>query len=137
MTTEIQCRCGAVHVEVSGEPVAQFFCHCDDCQAVHGGAYIPVALYPQAAVKVTRGEPRSWKLKTMARYSCPECGTRMFAGPPGIGMFGIPAMLLPAGSFQPTFHAHCRFAVRPVKDDLLHYKDLPEHWGGSGDPVGW
>ena len=34
------CRCGAAEIEISGEPVAQFFCHCDDCQIVHGAAYV-------------------------------------------------------------------------------------------------
>ncbi len=37
--TKVQCRCGAVAVEISAEPIVQFYCHCDDCQAVHGGAY--------------------------------------------------------------------------------------------------
>ena len=35
------CRCGAVEIEITGEPIAQFYCHCDDCQIVHGGAYVP------------------------------------------------------------------------------------------------
>jgi hypothetical protein len=30
------CRCGAVELEVSGQPMVQFYCHCDGCQAVHG-----------------------------------------------------------------------------------------------------
>ena len=61
--TKIQCRCGAVEVEISGEPIAQMYCHCDDCQAVHGGAYAPESVYPADAVKVVRGDPMAWKLK--------------------------------------------------------------------------
>jgi hypothetical protein len=34
--TKVQCRCGAVEIEIIAEPIVQFFCHCDDCQAVHG-----------------------------------------------------------------------------------------------------
>ncbi|SRR5712691_4277762 len=30
-TTEISCLCGAVKVRIKGEPVEQFYCHCDDC----------------------------------------------------------------------------------------------------------
>ena len=37
--TKVKCRCGAVELEISAEPIVQFYCHCDDCQAVHGGAY--------------------------------------------------------------------------------------------------
>ena len=34
--TKVQCRCGAVEIEITAKPIVQFFCHCDDCQAVHG-----------------------------------------------------------------------------------------------------
>ena len=36
--TKVQCRCGAVEIEITAEPIVQFYCHCDDRQAVHGGA---------------------------------------------------------------------------------------------------
>jgi Glutathione-dependent formaldehyde-activating enzyme len=61
--TMVQCRCGAVEVEITSELIVQFFCHCDDCQAVHGGAYAPESVYPADAVKVVRGDPLAWKLK--------------------------------------------------------------------------
>jgi hypothetical protein len=135
--TAIQCRCGAVKIELTGEPVAQFFCHCDDCQAVHGGAYIPVALFPIDAVKVIAGTPKAWKLRTMPRLSCPDCGTRLFAEPPGVGMRGVIGSLLPEGKFKPTFHIHSRLAVRPVRDELPHYKALPAVFGGTDETVDW
>jgi hypothetical protein len=37
--TEIQCLCGAIKVQIKGDPVEQFYCHCDDCQAASGGPY--------------------------------------------------------------------------------------------------
>ncbi len=135
--TEIQCRCGAVRVELTSEPIAQFFCHCDDCQAVHGAAYIPVAMYPTPAVKVTGGTPYSWKLRTNLRTTCPGCGTRMFAEVPGMGVRGVSGVLLPQGTFQPAFHIQCQFAVRPVKDDLPHFKAFPAQFGGSDETVDW
>jgi hypothetical protein len=135
--TEIQCRCGATHVELTGEPIAQFFCHCDDCQAVHGAAYVPVSMYPAAAVKVTRGEPSAWQLRSMPRRTCPECGTRIFAEPPGLGICGVSGALLPQGTFNPTFHIQCQFAVRPVRDDLPHFRGLPPQFGGSNERVDW
>jgi hypothetical protein len=60
---KVQCRCGAVEVEITAEPIVQFYCHCDDCQAVHGGAYAPESVYPADAVKVVRGDPTTWRLK--------------------------------------------------------------------------
>lgn len=48
--TEVGCLCGAVRLRLEGEPAEQFYCHCDDCQAVSGGAYVGVAVYPAKAV---------------------------------------------------------------------------------------
>ncbi len=76
--TTIHCRCGAVEIEINAEPIVQLFCHCDDCQAVHGGAYVPESVYPADAVKVVRGDPMAWKLKRSPRLTCRECGTRLF-----------------------------------------------------------
>lgn len=135
--TEIECRCGTVRVELSGEPIAQFFCHCDDCQAVHGAAYIPVAMYPADAVKVTRGRPSVWRLRETPRTTCPACGTRIFAEVSQIGVRGVSGLLLPKGAFRPAFHIQCQFAVRPVKDDLPHFKAFPARFGGSDETVDW
>jgi hypothetical protein len=134
---ELQCHCGAVRVEVRGESIAHFFCHCDDCQRVHGAAYIPVAMYPLDAVKVTRGDPIAWKLRTTSRATCSACGTRIFAEVPQIGVRGVSGFLLPAGTFKPAFHMQCQFAVRPIKDDLPHFKGFPARFGGSDETVEW
>lgn len=122
---------------LSGAPIAQFFCHCDDCQAVHGGAYLPVAVYPSAAVEVTSGETTVWALKTTPRTSCTACGTRLFAELTALGVRCVTASLLPAGDFAPTFHMNCRFAVRPITDDLPHFDARPPAFGGSDARVGW
>ena len=55
----IECRCGAVAVELSVQPIAHFYCHCVDCQAVHGAAFVSVALYPAASVAIARGALRA------------------------------------------------------------------------------
>jgi hypothetical protein len=120
-------------VELRGAPVTQFFCHCDDCQTVHGAAYIPVAMYPATAVSVISGTPSTWKLRSTPRTTCPECGTRLFAEVPGMGVRGVTGFLLPKGTFQPAFHVQCQFAVRPVKDDLPHYKAYPARFGGADE----
>jgi hypothetical protein len=82
-TLDITCLCGAVHVRLSGEPAVQFYCHCDDCQAANGGAYVAVALYSVDAVSHTEGELATWTLKTMPRRRCAVCGTQVLAEVPG------------------------------------------------------
>jgi hypothetical protein len=134
---KIECRCRAVEVEINGSPIAQFFCHCDDCQAVHGGAYAPESVYAADAVEVTRGAPMSWKLKRNPRFTCRECGTRLFIDVLNLQVRGVNGFLLPPDEFKPTFHMQCQFAVRPITDDLPHYKSRPARFGGSDEIIGW
>jgi hypothetical protein len=108
--TKVQCRWGAVGIEIKAEPIVQFFCHCDDCQAVHGGAYSPESVYPADAVKVVRGDPMSWKPKRNPRVTCRECGTRLFTDVEAPRLRGVNGFLLPAGKFEPAFS--CAAPVR-------------------------
>jgi hypothetical protein len=93
--TLVQCRCGAVELELTGDPIVQFFCHCDDCQAVHGAAYVPESVYPADAVKVLRGSPGMWRLKRNPRATCIACSTRLFIDVPSLGLRGVNGYLLP------------------------------------------
>jgi hypothetical protein len=136
-TLQVECRCGAVQLEVMGEPIAQFYCHCDDCQAMHGAAYVSESVYPASAVRVTRGSPSGWALKRNPRLVCPICATRLFIDVLALGVRGVNGYMLPPDEFQPTFHMHCRFAVRPVRDDLPHYASRPPQFGGVEDTVDW
>jgi hypothetical protein len=136
-TLKIECRCGEVEIEVIGDPIVQIYCHCDDCQAVHGGAYVPESVYRTDQVNVTRGEPTTWKLKRSPRYTCKECGTRLFIDVLSAGFRGVNGYLLPPGEFNATFHMNCKFAVRPVKDDLPHFKSRPARFGGTDDVMDW
>jgi hypothetical protein len=116
--------------------MAQYFCHCDDCQAVHGGAFA-VSLYKSDRVTVTRGKTINFSLKTTPRTKCPGCGTFLFAEVPGYGVRGVSATLLPQGEFKPQFHLQCQFAAHPINDSLPHFKHLPPEFGGSGELMPW
>jgi hypothetical protein len=135
--TLVECRCGAVQVELVGEALVDLYCHCDDCQAVHGAAYVPESVYRADAVRVTRGDPLAWALKRNPRVTCRECGTRLFIDVKPLSLRGVNGCLLPPGRFRPAFHMHCRFAVAPVKDKLPHYAGRPARFGGSDDTVDW
>ena len=130
--TTLKCNCGAVEMEIAGEPMAQYFCHCDDCQAVHGGAYA-VSLHKADRVSVTHGETVKMILKTTPRTKCANCGMFLFAEVPGYDVRGVNAELLPNGQFRPQFHLQCQFAAEPLTDSLPHYKHLPSSFGGSGE----
>lgn len=133
---EGKCSCGAVSVEIDGDPKVAFYCHCDDCQKVHSATAIPVVMFGAGDVKV-HGEVKTWMLRTTPRTSCATCGTRLFAEPPGMGVRGVVANVLPAGTFQPAFHIQCQHAQVPVKDGLPHFKGFPAAFGGSDDVMDW
>jgi hypothetical protein len=136
IVTGIRCGCGAVELQLTGLPMAQYVCHCDDCQTVHGKAY-SVALYPAAAVDVTRGETGTFTLKTSPRTKCSRCGTYLFAEVPGQPFRGVNGDLLPEGRFNPEFHVQCRYAAAQIEDGLAHYKDTPAKFRGSGELMSW
>lgn len=137
MPTTLSCRCGAVAIELGAEPMVQFFCHCDDCQVVHGAAYVPESVYPAEAVRVVEGSPATWTLKRNPRSFCGACGTRLFIEVAPLKVRGVSGTLLPAGAFRPSFHMHCQFAIAPVMDGLPHYKGRPPQFGGLDERVDW
>ena len=136
MITTVQCSCGAVEIQLSGGPMVQYYCHCDDCQAVHGKAY-PCSLYPAPAVSVERGETDAFTLKTSPRTKCKPCGTYLFAEVPGHAVRGVNADLLPEGMFDPEFHIQCRYAAAPLTDSLPHYRGIPARFKGSDELMHW
>jgi hypothetical protein len=136
-TTMINCHCGSVKIRLTGEPVAQLYCHCHDCQRISGGAYVPYAAFPSDAVEVLEGKTFTWALKTNPRTRCANCGTLLFGQPVGMGVRGIVGHLMPAGSFNAQFHINCQEAMNPVVDKLPHFKGFPAAFGGSDDQVAW
>jgi len=134
---EAQCRCGAIGLKIVGEPVVQLYCHCDDCQAAHGAAYVPAAIYPAAAVEVIRGKPVAMVVKTTKRMRCAACGAYLFSEIANAGMRSVSGYLLPKGALKPQFHVQCLHAVLPVVDNLPHYKGFPPAFGGADEFVAW
>lgn len=135
-TMTLNCRCGRVQLRISTTAVSQFYCHCDDCQATSGGAFVPIALFPSDTVDV-RGDTFTWTYKTLPRTRCSTCGTFLFGEPPGTGLRGVSGSLLPAGTFRPTFHNQCQFALLPVQDELPHFRSAPPMFGGTDERVDW
>ena len=55
MTYKGECFCGAVHIEVSGEPEGMGYCHCRSCRSWSGGPVNAFTLWKPGAVRVTDG----------------------------------------------------------------------------------
>jgi hypothetical protein len=134
-TIRLKCACGAVEMKLTGQSLLQYYCHCDDCQRVHGAAYA-CALYPADAVAIS-GQTRAVVLKTTPRMKCGRCEMYLYAEVPGIAVRGVNGSLLPGGTFRPEFHMQCKFAREPVRDELPHFKGLPPRFGGSCELMQW
>lgn len=88
-------------------------------------------------MRVVRGDPAAWTLKRNPRVTCRDCGARLFIDVLALVLRGVNGYLLPPERFKPQFHMQCQFAVRPVEDDLPHFKSRPARFGGSGETVDW
>lgn len=74
-----RCLCGAITYELTGEPDVVALCHCRDCQRSAGAPVVSWAMFPEAALKVTQGQPKTINSSGAAMRSfCPECGSGLF-----------------------------------------------------------
>ena len=135
--TEVTCRCGSSSLRITGDPVAQIYCHCDDCQAANGAAYTLASIYPAHAVEVLGQELAPIIIKATPRMRCKACGTYMYSEIASVQLRSVNAYLLPPESFKPQLHVQCQYAVLPVLDDLPHYKGFPPAFGGTDELVSW
>jgi hypothetical protein len=79
MKLEGGCHCGAIRYEVDGEPLTHALCHCADCRRSAGAPMVGWTMYPEAALKVVKGTPKTYASSEHGRRRfCPDCGTGLF-----------------------------------------------------------
>lgn len=133
-----RCFCGAVEVEVTGDPVAMGYCHCASCRLWSAGPVNAFTLWKPDAVKVKRGAENMGsyhKTDNSHRKWCKSCGGHLFTEHPGWGLVDVYAALIPDLDFKPGVHVHYQERVLPVRDGLPKMKDLPADMGGSGQTL--
>jgi hypothetical protein len=82
------CACGAIRFKITAPFMGVGVCHCSDCQKASGGGPNYVALAPNGAFEVTRGEAKVYSTKgdsgaDIGRAFCAECGTPVWSVPAG------------------------------------------------------
>jgi hypothetical protein len=126
-----RCFCGAIHVEVRGDPILAGYCHCQDCRDWSNAPVTSFAMWPYDAVTITQGEENLalfGRIPETPRAWCARCGGHIGAfrdkyDPPHVSLF---PHMVPAFPFAPSLHVFCREAVIDIKDDLPRYRDLPK-----------
>jgi hypothetical protein len=128
--------CGAVKLELSGDPAVQAYCHCDSCRGWLNAPVHAAALWPAAAVKVAKGADKLGTYKRTEashRRFCTSCGTPVLVEHPALGMVDVPAGKIEGLAYAPALHVHYGEKVMAVRDGLPKFKDFPKDFGGSGD----
>jgi hypothetical protein len=129
------CFCGAVEIEVSGEPVGMGYCHCRSCRSWSAGPVNAFTLWKPENVKVTKGaEAVATYTKTpmSGRQYCAKCGGHLMTEHAPLGLIDVYAATIPSVEFRPGVHVNYAETVLPMKDGLPKLKDFPAELGGSG-----
>jgi hypothetical protein len=130
--------CGAVELELTGDPPVMAYCHCESCRGWLAAPLHSASLWPASAVKVTRGASNLGTYKRTEashRKFCRQCGTAVMIDHPALGMVDVPAGRVPGLAFRPTVHVHYGEKVLAVKDGLPKFRDFPKDFGGSGEQL--
>ena len=110
--------CGAVEIEVSGEPEGMGYCHGRSCRSWSGGPVNAFTLWKPGAVRATAGaEHVGMFQKTSAseRQYCKECGGHLMTNHPPLGLIDVFAATLPTLKFSPG--AHINYAKHLSADE--------------------
>jgi hypothetical protein len=132
------CFCGAVQVEVSGEPEGMGYCHCRSCRSWSGGPVNAFSLWKPETVKVTAGAGNIAtfkKTKMSERQYCKNCGGHLMTRHPTLGLVDVFAATIPTLKFEPGVHVNYAETVLPMRDGLPKFRDFPKEFGGSGERV--
>lgn len=130
------CFCGAVGFEVSGEPAAMGYCHCDSCRHWSAGPVNAFSLWQPGALKVTKGEEHIGtynKTPISFRKWCKLCGGHLFTDHPTMGLVDVYAAMIPSMKFEPGVHVNYQETVLRIHDGITKMRDMPSEMGGSGE----
>jgi hypothetical protein len=131
-----ECFCGAVRLEVSGEPEAMGYCHCRSCRSWSGGPVNAFTLWKPSAVRVTAGAENVamfQKTEVSQRQYCRKCGGHLMTNHPPLRLVDVFAATLPTLKFWPRVHVNYAETVLPMRDGVPKLKDFPKEFGGSGE----
>jgi hypothetical protein len=133
-----KCFCGAVEVEVQGEPEAMGYCHCTSCRSWSAAPVNAFTLWKPQSVRVTKGAEfvgSFMKTRNSRRQYCKRCGGHLMNEHPLLGLIDVYAATIPTLKFSPGVHVNYAETVLPMKDGLPKLKDFPAELGGSGVAV--
>jgi hypothetical protein len=133
-----QCYCGAVEIEMRGDPLEVGYCHCENCRRYSAAPVSAFTLWKKEAVNVTKGEEFLGRFKSSdisERGYCTKCGGHITVEHPTLGLTDVRIGAMRNFQFKPKVHLNYSETILPMKDGLLKLKDFPAEIGGSGQSM--
>lgn len=77
------CACGAIHYEISDEPIFSNHCQCRECQRLSGTGHGSYMTFPSKANVKLKGEAKHWEVaadsgNVKTHAFCPTCGSPVY-----------------------------------------------------------
>lgn len=132
-----RCFCGAVEIEVTGEPAVSAYCHCKDCRGWLAAPIHGATLWKTGDVRVVEGASLLGTYKKTDRSHrqfCTLCGGGVMIVHPAMNMIDVMSVVIPDYPFRPTMHVNYESKVLSMRDGLPKYKGFPRP-DGSGDTL--
>jgi hypothetical protein len=134
-TYQGRCFCGEVRFQVTGEPAAMGYCHCESCRHWSAGPVNAFSLWKPQALEITQGADSIGtfnKTPKSFRKWCRKCGGHLFTDHPPMGLVDVYAALIPELKFEPGLHVFYEETMLRIHDGKPKQKDVPKELGGSG-----
>jgi hypothetical protein len=133
-----KCYCGAVEIEMRGDPLEVGYCHCENCRHYSAAPVSAFTLWKRENVSVTKGEEFLGRFKSSdisERGYCTKCGGHILVEHPTLGLMDVRIGALRNFPFKPTVHLNYAETILPMRDGLPKLKDFPAAIGGSGETL--
>jgi len=130
-----RCFCGAVEFQLTGEPAAMGYCHCESCRTWSASPVNAFTLWSPSAVTITRGADQLAsfsKTERSIRKWCKHCGGHVLTVHPGWDLIDVYAALIPDLPFKAMLHVNYADRALRLADGLPKQQDFPAEMGGSG-----
>jgi hypothetical protein len=126
-----RCACGAVAYEVADEFVTAFNCHCSNCRATTGSAFLPWGEIERDKLRLTKGAGSLMVLGDadgLHEVHCEACLSRLYWISPDRAHVRVPyGTLVDEPSLKPTAHMFVgsKASWEEILDDLPQYDEYP------------
>ena len=132
-----RCACNAIAYEVSDEFLVAFNCHCSNCRAATGSAFLPWGEIEREKLRVTKGAGSLMAIGDAGpdhAMRCGACGSLLYWTRGGTYVRVPYGSLIDEPTLKPT--AHMFVGSKAPWHEILD--DLPQHdaypWSRSAEP---